>query len=241
VEFDFSTISAELRYKLLVGFVGPRPIALVTSRSAAGVDNAAPMSFFNVFAQTPPLLILGLQSRPVGSPKDTTQNILETGEFVVNLVDEAIARPMVVCAIEFPPEIDEVTTAGLSWLPSVTVAPGRIAQAPVAFECRLERVIEYPSRHIVFGEVAYMHVRDACIDPQTLRVRPEHYCPVARLHGDNYISAKDQYVLRKPSYEEWSTQVGQSLGRPQEAAFAGARAPESGGLHLADRPTTHEA
>jgi flavin reductase (DIM6/NTAB) family NADH-FMN oxidoreductase RutF len=203
MEFDFSAIPAELRYKLLVSFVAPRPIALVTSRSAAGVDNAAPMSFFNVFAQTPPLLILGLQSRPAGNLKDTTQNILETRAFVVNLVDEAIARPMVVCAVDFPPEVDEVAAAGLSWRPSVTVAPGRIAEAPVAFECRLERVITYPSRHIVFGEVAYMHVRDACIDPETLRVRPEQYCPVARLHGDSYISARDQYVLRKPSFEEW--------------------------------------
>ena len=97
MEFDFGRITAELRYKLLVSFVGPRPIALVTSRSPEGVSNAAPMSYFNVFAQTPPLLILGIQHRPSGSHKDTARNILETGEFVVNLVDESIARAMVVC------------------------------------------------------------------------------------------------------------------------------------------------
>ena len=62
MEYDFTKLSAAERYKLLVGFVGPRPIALVTSRSTAGASNAAPMSFFNVFAQTPPLLILGLQA-----------------------------------------------------------------------------------------------------------------------------------------------------------------------------------
>lgn len=203
MEFDFTRIPAAERYKLLVSFVGPRPIALVTSRSTAGVPNAAPMSFFNVFAQTPPLLILGLQSRPDGVAKDTTRNILDTSEFVVNLVDEAIARQMVVCSVEFPPEVDEASVAGLSYHPSLTVAPGRIAEAPVAFECRLERSIGYPGRTIVFGEVQHMHVRDACIDPATLRVRPENYCPVARLHGDWYVSARDQYELPGMTYEAW--------------------------------------
>ena len=202
MEFDFGRIAAELRYKLLVSFVGPRPIALVTTLSPEGVANAAPMSFFNVFAQTPPLLILGLQDRE-GLRKDTTRNILATGEFVVNLVDEPIARQMVVCAVEFPPDVDEVRTAGFTQRPSVTIRPGWIAEAPVAFECRLERTVEFPGRWIVFGEVAYMHVRDACIDPATLRVRPENYRPVARMHGDNYVVAKDWHVLRKLTYAEW--------------------------------------
>ena len=99
MEFDFDAIGAELRYKLLVSFVGPRPIALVTTQSPSGVGNAAPMSFFNVFAQSPPLLILGIQDRE-GARKDTTRNVLATREFVVNLVDEPIARQMVVCAVE---------------------------------------------------------------------------------------------------------------------------------------------
>ena len=78
MEFDFTSIAAQLRYKLLCSFVGPRPIALVTTQGVDGVPNAAPMSFFNVFAQTPPLLILGLQDRAHG-PKDTTRNIREPG------------------------------------------------------------------------------------------------------------------------------------------------------------------
>jgi flavin reductase (DIM6/NTAB) family NADH-FMN oxidoreductase RutF len=170
--------------------------------SPEGVVNAAPMSFFNVFAQSPPLLILGLQDRE-GVRKDTTRNILATGEFVVNLVDEPIARQMVVCAVEFPPDVDEVRTAGFTLRPSVTIRPGWIAEAPVAFECRLERTVEFPGRWIVFGEVAYMHVRDACIDPATLRVRPENYRPVARMHGDNYVVAEHWHVLRKVTYAEW--------------------------------------
>lgn len=203
MEFDFGQIAAALRYKLLVSFVGPRPIALVTSLSPEGVGNAAPMSFFNVFAQTPPLLILGLQHRSGEIRKDTTRNILETREFVVNLVDAPIARQMVDCAVEFPAEVDEAERVGFTWQPSVTVRPGRIAEAPVAFECRLERAVEFPGRCIVFGEIGWMHIRDACIDPVTLRVRPESYRPVARMHGDNYVIAESWFELPKLSYEEW--------------------------------------
>lgn len=206
MDFNFADISHELRYKLLVSFVAPRPIALVTSQSPDGVNNAAPISFFNAFSDTPPLLLIGLQHKPQGVPKDTTANIINTREFVVNMVDEHIARQMVVCGIDFPSDVDETEAAGLSLVKSVAVGPARIGEAPVAFECQLERVIELPNRCIVFGNVVHMHVRDDCIDSQTLRVRPENYCPIARLHGDNYISAKDQYVLRKPTYEEWRAQ-----------------------------------
>jgi flavin reductase (DIM6/NTAB) family NADH-FMN oxidoreductase RutF len=203
MEFDFGSLSAAEGCKLLVSFVGPRPIALVTTLSPEGVGNAAPSSFFNVFAQTPPLLTLGLQDRPDGEPEDTTRNIRATGEFVVNLVDEPLARRMVVCAVEFSPEVDEARMAGLGLRPSATVEPGRVAEAPVAFECRLERTVGYPGRCVVSGEVARMHVRDACIDPATLRVRPGNYHPVARMHGDRYVTAKEWYVLAKLSYEAW--------------------------------------
>src|SRR5947209_1958729 len=101
--FDFATLPQPLRYKLLVGLVVPRPIALVTSTGPGGTVNAAPFSFFNVFSEEPPLVGLGLQSRPDGSIKDTPANIRETGAFVVNLVDESLAEQMNVCSIDFPP------------------------------------------------------------------------------------------------------------------------------------------
>jgi flavin reductase (DIM6/NTAB) family NADH-FMN oxidoreductase RutF len=90
--FDFGNLPQPLRYKLLVGLVVPRPIALVTSMGPSGIVNAAPFSFFNVFSEEPPLVVLGLQSRPDGSIKDTPANIRETGAFVINLVDEGLAE-----------------------------------------------------------------------------------------------------------------------------------------------------
>ena len=197
MEFDLGAIGAELRYKLLCSSVGPRPITLVTTLGLDGVRNAAPMSFFDAFTQTPPLLILGLQDRPSG-PKDTTRNTRDTGKLVVNRVDRPIARRMVACSVGHPPEVDEAEVAGPAFAQSVAVRPGRVAEAPVTFECRLERTFDYPGRGIVFTEVIRMHVRDACIDAGTLRVLPAHYRPVARMRGDRYVTAEDWNELKTP-------------------------------------------
>ena len=136
LRFDLAGLTAPERYKLLGGLVVPRPIALVTSQSADGRINAAPFSFFNVFAEEPPLVVLGLGISPLGGAKDTTLNIRDTGELVVNLVDEAIAEAMNLCAIEFPPEVNEIEVASFDLVPSDAVSPPRIGQAPVGLECR---------------------------------------------------------------------------------------------------------
>ena len=100
---DFTVLPAQDRYKLLCALVVPRPIALVTTLGPGGVVNAAPFSFFNVFAEAPPLIVLGLQSRSDGSLKDTSAHIRDIGSFTVNLVDEGLAERMNVCAVDFPP------------------------------------------------------------------------------------------------------------------------------------------
>ena len=107
MKIDFQEISPRERYKLLSSTVIPRPIALVSTRGIDGVDNAAPYSFFNVFSEDPPILILGLQNKDDGAPKDTARNILDTSEFVVNLIDRKMAEAMNNCAVDFPPEISE--------------------------------------------------------------------------------------------------------------------------------------
>jgi flavin reductase (DIM6/NTAB) family NADH-FMN oxidoreductase RutF len=196
MEFDFRELPAQDRYRLLCSFVAPRPIALVTTICADGRSNAAPMSFFNVFSQDPPIVILGIQARPDGKPKDTTINIRETGEFVVNLVDMAIAQQMITCGINFPRGVDEVEKSGLSLAPSLQVRPGRVLESPCSMECRLYQSIEFPRRSIVLGEVVQMNVRDDCLDENGRYVRPEVYQPIARLHADNYIVADRQFVLK---------------------------------------------
>ena len=142
MEFDLRALEVAKRYKLLASSITPRPIAWVTSRSADGIHNAAPYSFFNMMGSDPPTVVLGLMLRPEGGLKDSAVNITTTGEFVINLVCEADAEAMNLTCIDAPPEVDECALAGLELLPSRLVGPPRIASAPVSLECRvLETVL----------------------------------------------------------------------------------------------------
>lgn len=199
MEFDFRSMLAADRYRLLTSFVVPRPIALVTTRALSGHDNAAPMSFFNVFAQEPPILILGIQGRSGGVEKDTTVNLRRTGEFVVNMVDASLAERMIICGAALGPEVDELKLAGLTAVPALQVDAARVAESPCAMECRVEQIIDYPGRAIVLGRVVQMHVRDDCLDAAGRYVVPEVYQPLARLHADNYILPDRQFQLKKPA------------------------------------------
>jgi flavin reductase (DIM6/NTAB) family NADH-FMN oxidoreductase RutF len=204
MRFDFETLSPGERYKLLGGLVVPRPIALVSSRSVAGHQNAAPFSFFNVLAEEPPLVVLGIGITAAGGAKDTTNNIRDTGEFVVNLVDEAIAEAMNLTAIDFPPEVDEFEIAGLDLLPSEKVAPGRIAQAPVSMECRRFVTLQPgPERYIILGEVLLMHIREGILDPGTLRVVHDAWHPIGRLFGGGYVRTRDRFEMPRLSHDAW--------------------------------------
>lgn len=197
MDFDFTRLPDQDRYRLLTNFVGPRPIALVSTIDEAGNHNAAPMSFFNVFSHEPPIVILGIQPRMDGSPKDTVANLRRSGEFVVHMVDMKIAGAMLVTGRDYPPGTDEIATAGLTAVPSRQVAAPRIAEAPCAMECRVEQIIDYPGRAIVLGRVVQMHVRDDCLDAAGRYVLPEVYQPLARLHADNYIIPDRQFQLKK--------------------------------------------
>ena len=105
LSLDPNALAQRDRYKLLISLVIPRPIALVTTLGPTGVVNAAPFSFFNMFSESPPLCVLGLQCKHDGGLKDTSSHIRDRGAFVVNLVDEALGAQMNTCAIDFPPEI----------------------------------------------------------------------------------------------------------------------------------------
>jgi flavin reductase (DIM6/NTAB) family NADH-FMN oxidoreductase RutF len=198
MDFDFTQLAASDRYRLLTNFVGPRPIALVTTLNAEGSNNAAPMSFFNVFSHDPPLVIIGVQNRPDGGEKDTMANLRRTAEFTVNMVDMDLAQGMAVCAMKVAPGVDELALAGLLPVEGVSVACRRISESPCSLECRVERVLDWPNRSIVIGEVTFMHVRDSCLADNGRYVNPETYRPIARLHADNYIVADRQFELKVP-------------------------------------------
>jgi flavin reductase (DIM6/NTAB) family NADH-FMN oxidoreductase RutF len=198
MEYDFDSLPERDRYRLLVSFVAPRPIALVSTTDGHGVHNAAPMSFFNVFSHDPPIVILGIQTRPDGQVKDTVVNIRRSGEFVVHMVDMGIARQMILTGMDLPNEVDEIEFARMTAAPSVKVSPPRIRESPCAMECRVSRIIDYERRAIILGEVVQMYVRDDCLDENKHYVRPAVYQPIARMHADNYISSDRQFELLEP-------------------------------------------
>ncbi len=204
MEFDFEKLDEHARYRLLTNFIGPRPIALVSTRSAAGHNNAAPMSFFNVFSHEPAIIALGIQPRLDGREKDTMANIRRTGEFVVNMVDMALADAMLVCGLGFETEIDEMQQSGLEPVSCSKIDAAFASQSPCAFECRVDHLIEYPRRVIVLGEVVHMHVRRNCLDAEGRYVEPQNYQPIARLHADNYITSDRQFELKAPSISKFA-------------------------------------
>ncbi|WP_375691130.1 flavin reductase family protein [Pseudooceanicola sp. LIPI14-2-Ac024] len=202
--FPLADLTPPQRYKLLSAMVVPRPIALVGTCNADGSQNAAPFSFFNVFSEDPAVVILGLQVAPDGMPKDTAVNIEREGEFVVNLVDAPLARQMNICAVALPRGESEIDAAGLTLVPSIIVAPGRIAEAPAALECRrIDTLRLSPRRDIVVGEVSHVHVRDGLIDPSTLNVDVAAYDPLGRLFAGFYARQGDRFDMPRMSLDQW--------------------------------------
>ncbi len=198
MDFDFTQLDPMDRYRLLTNFIGPRPIALVTTRAADGHDNGAPMSFFNVFSHEPALVILGIQPRTDGREKDTVANIRRSGEFTVNMVDMALSRTMLICGLAVETDVDELALAGENVAPGAQIGASWLPASPCAMECRVERLIEFPRRLLVVGEVVHMHVRRDCLDAEGRYVDPETYQPIARLHADNYIVSDRQFVMKAP-------------------------------------------
>src|ERR1700760_2894457 len=107
MQYAAADVAPHERYKMLAGFVLPRPIAWVTTLGPTGVVNAAPFSFFNVFSEDPPLIMFSSSKRPAGGPKDPGANSGRRGEFVVNMTEEPLARAMHESSSDFPPEIGE--------------------------------------------------------------------------------------------------------------------------------------
>ena len=196
MDLKLAEVSPHERYKLLIGLVIPRPIAWISTRSANGVANCAPFSFFNVFSEEPPLCVIGINPRSDGAMKHSLKNIRRTREFVVNLVDEATANAMHLSSRELPEDESEFESAGLSEAPAALVQHPRIAEAAACLECRLERVIEISgTRQLVLGEILLVHARDGIIDPQTKRISEERYRPIGRLFADRYCTTRQRFNL----------------------------------------------
>jgi flavin reductase (DIM6/NTAB) family NADH-FMN oxidoreductase RutF len=196
MDLKLADLPAQVRYKLLIGLVIPRPIAWVSTWSENGVANCAPFSFFNVISEEPPLCILSFNRRSDGALKHTLKNIRRTGEFVVNLADEGTANAMHASGDEIPETESEFAKSGLTPVPAALVKHPRIGEAAAALECKVERRIEFgPEREMVIGEILLIHAREGIIDPQSKRISEQRYHPVGRLFASRYCTTRERFDL----------------------------------------------
>ncbi len=207
MQFDIDAIPRSSVYKLLVGLVAPRPIALITSMDEQGRLNAAPFSAYNYLCTDPPIVGIGVADRPSEHfvPKDTARNIRRTGEFVVNVVTEDIAEKMNLCATDFPAGMSEVEIAGFTTVPSQKVKAPRIAEAHAALECREHTTMEIGRSRIILGRVVNIYVEDRYVDPAGPYVHAEELHAIGRMNGlGNYVRTRDAFLtIPRISYEEW--------------------------------------
>ena len=212
MDFDLEKAPVGTSYKLLVGLVAPRPIALITSMNEDGQLNAAPFSAYNYLCTDPPILGVGVTNRPndIFIPKDTARNIRRTGEFVVNVVTEDIAQKMNLCATDFPSEMSELDAAGFTTAPSRLVKVPRIAEAHAALECREYTTMEIGRSRIILGRVVAMYVEDRFIDPEGPYVKAEELHSIGRMNGlGNYVRTRDAFfTIPRIPYAEWKKNHG---------------------------------
>jgi flavin reductase (DIM6/NTAB) family NADH-FMN oxidoreductase RutF len=212
MHFDLAQIPSTDAYKLLVSTVVPRPIALATTVDRSGRVNAAPFSFFNAVSSVPPVVVLGISPGATSEDgyKDTERNIRDSGEFVVNLVDEALAEQMNICAIDFPDGIGELDKSGLTAVPSVGIRPPRIAQSPVSFECRRVTGVSLGPRSMLeIGRVIHIHIRNDLVDPAKMYVHTEKMRLIGRMHGRGwYARTSDLFLMDRIDLETWNAEQG---------------------------------
>jgi flavin reductase (DIM6/NTAB) family NADH-FMN oxidoreductase RutF len=183
-------------YAALNAVVVPRPIAWVSSRSADGVLNLAPHSFFTVACVQPPMV----QFTSVGR-KDSLNNVEATGEFVVNFAAEPLFEQINATATNFPAEISEFEAVGLTTEPSRTVAVPRVAESPVAIECTLHTTLELGDSTVVIGRVRHLAVDAAMMvdgHPEIQLLRP-----LARLGKDEWSTLGEIRSISRIRYSNW--------------------------------------
>ena len=192
-------------YRILISAVVPHPIAWVSTLSD-GRLNLAPFSFFNVVSAKPPLLGFSPSLRQVDgrpAPKDTLRNIRETGEFVVNLVTFAVAEAMNLTSGDYESSINEFEVAKLATRPSQVVRAPQVAQSPVSFECKVERIIDFgsepPSGSLVIGEIVSVHIeenvlKDGRLDGDALDL-------IGRMGGTQYSRTTQRFEMKRPEVQ----------------------------------------
>ncbi|WP_347060264.1 flavin reductase family protein [Blastococcus sp. HT6-30] len=199
--FDPTAMDVGAFYRVLNSVVVPRPIAWVCSRSAAGVHNLAPHSFYTVACVDPPVI----QFTSVGR-KDSLRNVEDSGEFTVSLTPESLFEQVNATATDFPPDQSEAEHTGVTLEPSDRVATMRVAQSPVTLECTLHATLRLGDSTVVFGRVVHVSAWESVV--RDGRPRIEELQPLARLGGNEWSTIGDVKEIRRIPYRSWSEDPG---------------------------------
>jgi flavin reductase (DIM6/NTAB) family NADH-FMN oxidoreductase RutF len=198
---DFDQLPKRDVYGWMTSAIAPRPIAWVSTISAAGRTNLAPFSFFQGVTSNPPTLLFVPVNNRDGQPKDTLRNLREVPEFVVHAVPFALAEPMNASAATLAYGESEFEKFGIATTPSTRVRPPRVAAAPLAFECTLDRVVDVGegplAAHVVFGRIHLVHVSDAVLGADG-RIDAGKLDLIGRLSCDAYCRTTERFTLSRP-------------------------------------------
>ncbi|MGZ4726686.1 MAG: flavin reductase family protein [Acidimicrobiales bacterium] len=196
MEIDPADLGPFGTYPWLTSTIVPRPIAWVSTRSVGGIDNLAPHSFFTVASAEPPVVSF----TSVGE-KDTLRNVRATGEFVVALAPRRLAEIVNLTATDFPGHHSEFDQAGVEREVSLMVGPCRVADSPVALECRFVGEKTFGTSTVVFGEVVHLAVDRAVLGPDGL---PEIdlLAPAARLGRNDWSAIGEVFALERIPFSE---------------------------------------
>ena len=224
-------------YRFISDAVQPRPIAWVSTVSAAGVANLAPFSFFNAVCARPPILTFApMRHGRTGAWKDTLNNIRETREYVIAIVPEHLVQRMNQSSFEYPPEVSEFEAAGLERSPAERVKASLVAASPVNFECKLREILEFGNGPgggaLVIGEIVLAHGADQIM--HGLRIAHDKLATVGRMGGSRYAQTKEAtLMIPRPT-------TGDPLYAELHALMKDSTRPESVRLQLAIE-ALHEA
>lgn len=200
LSFDPKDNTEKENYKLMIGTVIPRPIAFITSKSKDGIVNAAPFSYFNIAAIDPPMLSVSIQ-RKNGEQKDTAKNILDTGEFVIHIVDADNVAEINKTAATLPPDESEIDLTDLDVVASQIVQTPAIKQAKARYECSLEKTVELGNgQHIttdlIIGKIERFHIAEEIYEAG--KINYENLRAVSRLAGHDYANIGDIFTIKRP-------------------------------------------
>lgn len=196
------SISQPALHHYLLSAVAPRPICFASTIDKEGNVNLSPFSFFNVFSSNPPIMVFSpARSGRDMSTKNTHDNVMEVKEVVINIVNHPMVEQMSLSSTAYAKGVNEFVKAGFTQVPSEKVKPPRVGEAPVAFECVVDDIIELGqgpgAGNLVIARVVLLHVQEEYLDEEG-KLDTKKLDLVARMGGSWYCHAREEVLFEIP-------------------------------------------